>query len=1291
MKRKSLISIFITLMMLCLSMFVIVGCSEKPATLETVTITNKTELAAEWHIGDADRAVTVAFAPDSFTADNTSVVLTSDNRDAVVADGMVLKAVGLGKAKITATADGKTDTVDVEVLPKLTGIAITNKNVLTSVWYIGDDARMVEVKLSPDDFTLENTDVQITSSNPQVIKAEGKTLTALAEGTSTITAKAGEFSDTVDVTVSVPELTGISINEADLKKPWTVGDADREVVVTYDPASIYNNENTPYTITSDNTSAVTVIENKKIHAVACGEAKITVVAGNKTAEVTINVRPALESVSISNEAALKAKWVIGDAARTVEVSLAPSDCYSSENTTVEITSSNEQAIVVSGKTLTAIGLGKSTITVTAGDKTAEIELEVVKPDLTKIAIGNKEELNAKWAVGDATRTLNINYTPHNYYNDDNTTVTVSSSNTSAITVSGKTLTAAGVGTSTITVTYGTGENALTDSVEITVVRPDITSVTITNKDDFTADWQMNSGTKSLTISLAPAEYYSLADVEVISSDSNIVSINKTNDAVTLTAVGGGEATITVKVGSRQDSVEITVVRPDITSVTITNKDDFTADWQMNSGTKSLTISLAPAEYYSLADVEVISSDSNIVSINKTNDAVTLTAVSVGEATITVKVGSRQDNVTINVVRPALTSLSITSEKTLNWTLDGSNSATISVSFDPEDYYSAVDVTVTASGDNIVTTDGLTITANGNVGTATITVAYKDDATIKDTITVTTTVSNPSIELSGNGVTLIQDGDKQGQYQLNGLHGATISLPTVNKAACDNRDDNIILDDLVLSDTEKMALDNNELTVSEKGEFTVTYTVKDSRDETKTATVTLNISIFRKVLADNGDYSMKEGCAFVEDDKQVVVGSNTGISFVPFNVQPSKNYYAEVTFDSKYFLSADGGWWDSGIGMGHFLPNVSGRLLMSYVDKAKTHKVKDFNTTVNWETDETKDASIIYSYKLDEFRGIVFNTADDNTPNTVKYAIARIGDDFFCFVNDVYVCSVSPELYRNSDTIPGIFAVAMKNDNGNTEATKISYVFDAEAKTKVSSLLKGGSGVASAYVPNEYYLGSKVEGNFTVNVATDERGANFDVNGDNDNKKDYNSSCVSPYVYFDGDFALEWEYKPTWTSHEFGTGNTGSIFELRSINYWSELNKFGVRFFWDGSTPVVQFIAHRPQEDQFGWTNESAKYAQSSTEYQNLMNYGVKMRVTRKITDGKATITYTVIPFIDANKTEGQVLFEVTQANIDQSNFGNNYQIATEALQFVWHNMETAGEYSNIRWAHTATPDWMRLS
>lgn len=1194
MKRKSLISIFITLMMLCLSMFVIVGCSEKPATLETVTITNKTELAAEWHIGDADRAVEVAFAPDSFTADNTSVVLTSDNRDAVVADGMVLKAVGLGKAKITATADGKTDTVDVEVSPKLTGIAITNKNVLTSVWYIGDDARMVEVKLSPDDFTLDNTDVQITSSNPQAIKAEGKTLTALAEGTSTITAKAGEFSDTVDVTVSVPELTGISINEADLKKPWTVGDADREVVVTYDPASIYNNENTPYTITSDNTSAVTVIENKKIHAVALGEAKITVAAGNKTAEVTINVRPALESVSISNEAALKAKWVIGDAARTVEVSLAPSDYYSSENTTVEITSSNEQAIVVSGKTLTAIGLGKSTITVTAGDKTAEIELEVVKPDLTKIAIGNKEELNAKWVVGDATRTLNINYTPHDYYNDDNTTVTVSSSNTSAITVSGKTLTAAGVGTSTITVTYGTGENALTDSVEITVVRPDITSVTITNKDDFTADWQMNSGTKSLTISLAPAEYYSLADVEVVSSDSNIVSVNKTNDAVTLTAVSGGEATITVKVGSRQD------------------------------------------------------------------------------------------NVTINVVRPALTSLSITSEKTLNWTLDGNNSATISVSFNPAEYYSAVDVTVTASGNNIVTIDGLTITANGNVGTATITVAYKDDATIKDTITVTTTVSNPSIELSGNGVTLIQDGEKAGQYLINGLHGAAISLPTVSKAACDNRDENITLDDLELSDTGKMTLENNKLTVSEKGEFTVTYTVKDSRDETKTATATLNISIFRKVLADNGDYSMKEGCAFVEDDKQVVVGSNTDISFVPFNVQPSKNYYAEVTFDSKYFLSTDGGWWESGIGMGHFLPNVSGRLLMSYVDKAKTHKVKDFNTAVGWETNEENDASIIYSYKLDELRGIVFNTADDNTPNTVKYAIARIGDDFFCFVNDVYVCSVSPELYRNSDTIPGIFADAMKNEKGNTEATNISYVFDAEAKTKVSTLLKGGSGVASAYRPFDGYPDT------TDKITPSQENIGYTFN--TMDAKEFNDGCVSPYVYFDGDFTFEYEYKPN--QFDWSVWEAGSILVIRSNKYGNEMVRFGVDFAYSDGKEGSRFIADVPKDDGgFNYHQDTRRFkgdaveqnGQTYTPANDIFNYGAKFRVTRKIVNGKATFAYSVSVYKDEQKTVGYT-WGWTFTDISED-YGAAWDDCTKTVQMIWHNKGASGTYSNIRWAHTATPDW----
>ena len=1212
MKRKNILTVIVTLLMLCLSMFAVVGCSKQPITLGSVTITNKTELTAEWHLGDADRTVVIAFAPDSFTADNTSVVLTSDNRDAVVVDGMALKAVGLGKAKITATADGKTDTVDVEVTPKLTGIAITNKNVLTSVWFIGDDTRMVEVKLSPDNFTIDNTDVQITSSNPQAVKAEGATLTALAEGTATITAKAGEFSDTVNVTVSVPELTGISINEADLKKPWTVGDADREVVVTYDPAGVYNEKNTPYTITSGNTDAVTVIENKKLHAVALGEARITIEAGGKTAEVTINVRPALESVSISNEAVLKAKWVIGDAARTVEVSFAPSDYYSSENTTVEITSSNEQAIIVSGKTLTAIGLGKSTITVTAGNKTAEIELEVVKPDLTRILIDNKTELTAKWAVGDATRTVEINYTPHNYYNDENTKVTVSSSNESVLTVDGKTLTATGVGSSTVTITYGTGNNALTDSVKITVVRPDLTSVSITNKDDFTDDWQMNSGTKTLDVTFDPAQYYSLADVEVVSSDNNIVSVNKTNEAVTLTAVSGGEATITVKVGSRQDRV------------------------------------------------------------------------------------------TINVVRPPLTSLSITSEKTLNWTLDGSNSTTISVTFDPADYYNAVDVTVTASGGNIVMTDGLTITANGNVGTATITVAYKDDATIKDTITVTTTVSNPSIELSGNGVTLIQDGEKAGQYLINCLHGAAISLPTVNKAACDNRDDNITLDDLVLSDTEKMTLDNNKLTVSEKGEFTVTYTVKDGRDETKTASVVLNIAVYRNIIGSQGwaaRYKLDEEKMFVADEQQVLLSTDANTSGVSFNVTPSKNYYAEVTFVSNDFF--DGEW--VSLGMAHYIPeNAKQRSLVSFVGKGdKNFFVKDFEDG-QWDFSES-DSKVFYAYQLTNFRGITIGNTENKT---VKYAIARIGDNFFTFIDDQYICCASPIDYRSLATVPGIFG----SNFAKVQTTNISVVYDTQANTKVNTLLKGGSGIASIYRPyGDWGEGSTDKTNFTVNAATDERGANFDFNV---NTKDYNNSMVSPYIYLDGDFTFEWEYKPTNVADGW---ENGMVFELRNRQYGDSIIKFGVQFnnavnswgtTWDGdptghpcNLKGVRFIADMREAGQNGhdWhqTNyylaDPTKYdggARDEAVYANVMQYGVTLRVTRKIENGKATMVYSVVPYIDANKTEDTAhAYTVTYTDIDEQNYGAGWQDCTGVLQVVWHNQNAAGEYSNIRWAYTADYVW----
>lgn len=788
------------------------------------------------------------------------------------------------------------------------------------------------------------------------------------------------------------------------------------------------------------------------------------------------------------------------------------------------------------------------------------------------------------------------------------------------------------------------------------------AVSITNKQELSAEWTEGGAERKVNIALAPEQYTTDNTKVVVESDNTNVIIAHGN---TLKAVGGGVAKITAYYGNVSDSVTV-IVTPKLKKIEISNKAELASAWVSGDDDRAVNVTFNP-DYFNTANpnVEITSSATGVVSVDGKN----IRAVSVGEAVITATAGDFTDSVKV-VVRPALSDFAITDLAALSaeWDL-GTANRNVNIDFGGSEYWTTdnTDVAVISSNKDVIKTEGNILSAVG-VGTARINVQVRD---ITKMFTVKVVLGAPVFEVEGETEIAVMDGEK-------------IALPTVSAFTSDNSsriDDSKI--NVTLSDAENMTVTNdNTLEVASYGEYTLTYSAIDPRVANKVGSVTINVIVARNIFSgDKGSYFVSK--ERVPAAEQVVENSNSGYSGARFNITPGKFYYAEALFVGDRFYTP-GNW--MGVGMGHFAADAENRVLTSFVMNGNNdHKVKDLDTTsASWDFSEGDAANrVYYSWRLGEYRGL--DTGTIGQSDRIKYAVARIGDDFFAFVNDQYVCCVSPEYYRNIDTIPGLFGADMRE----LKITEIDFVSGEVAKTKVNELLKGGSGVASAYVPNEYYLGSKAEGNFTVNVATDERGANFDFNADNDNKKDYNSSCVSPYVYFDGDFTLEWEYRPTWTSHEFGTGNTGSIFELRSINYWSELNKFGVRFSWDGSTPVVQFIAHRPQEEKFGWTNESAKYAKSSTVYQNLMNYGVKMRVTRKITDGKATITYTVIPFIDANKTEGQVLFEVTQADIDQSNFGNNYQIATEVLQCVWHNMETAGEYSNIRWAHTATPDWIK--
>ena len=111
--------------------------------------------------------------------------------------------------------------------------------------------------------------------------------------------------------------------------------------------------------------------------------------GNNTTDTTnsSNVEPttsetssedAVNSVTITNKEALTAEWYVGNADRTMNITLDPAGNVNSliNKGTVKIVSSNTNVITVAGKVLTAAGAGKSTITVTYGSKSDSVEIQV---------------------------------------------------------------------------------------------------------------------------------------------------------------------------------------------------------------------------------------------------------------------------------------------------------------------------------------------------------------------------------------------------------------------------------------------------------------------------------------------------------------------------------------------------------------------------------------------------------------------------------------------------------------------------------------------------------------------------------------------------------------------------------------------------------------------------------------------------------------------------------------------------------------------------------------------------
>ena len=671
--------------------------------------------------------------------------------------------------------------------------------------------------------------------------------------------------------------------------------------------------------------------------------------------------------------------------------------------------------------------------------------------------------------------------------------------------------------------------------------------------------------------------------------------------------------------------------PPLESLTITNEDALTEEWYVGDEDRTVEVAYSPDSYtQENTETVVTSSNTSAVSVS----GMTLHAVAPGTAAITVSVGEVSDTVSVTV-SPTVESISIDNKDalTVEWIL-GAAVRTVEVTYSPSSVTQEdVPPVVTSSDEEVIEADGLTLRAVG-VGTAMITVSAGGK---QDSVAITTSVTAPVLTVDGFE-------DDSDVFQM--VTNETTELPAISALACDGIDLSDYVE-ITVSDTDRMTVSRlGRLSVSEKGTYEITFTVADPRDNSKTASQTIDVEVYRKVFGLS--LAFTEENEFAADEEQTARLTSDLTVYAEYNVTPSKLYYAEAIYRFDGAMPNE----SNKVGMGHFVQGDPSRYIHSSITRHtvgnQQYKLLDYQTNDTlWEGDANADYYdlnlSLYSHILPTDRGI-----EDNDQRYVKYATARIGDYFYFFINDQYVNSVSFEYYRDKDTVPGLVARngpgALDNITVNISGMMIWQ--GQEAQAKVDELLAQDEGGFITTFGNAW-ANLPIAG-FDAAVArqpeTAGRGIAFNyVVSD----KTYNDSCPSPQIYFEGDFTFSWEYKHT-NAAENPSESPRMLLDVMTWRFAMANVSLGASFTDGGNS--YQFTG--------GGTTEEHSFTDDSE--------GSRYTLTRVLKDDHAEYTLTVINLATGEKYT---------RTVNLSDFRWD-----EPVLLVWRNVYLAGEYSNITWS-----------
>lgn len=358
------------------------------------------------------------------------------------------------------------------------------------------------------------------------------------------------------------------------------------------------------------------------------------------------------------------------------------------------------ALFTYNNTIVSNEMGTEAVPHTVNDTT---NLSVVVP-VTGISLNKNETTIARGGTEQLTATVEPEGTGN--------TVAWSSDNEEVATVDQTGLvTAVGKGTANITATAG-GQSA---SCKVTVNAP-LQGIQITGEQSTIKKGQ----TTQLSVVYNPEDTTDDTTVTWSSDNEDVATVDQTG---LVTAVADGTANIKAKVGTLEATYAITVQEVKLNGISIKE-----ATTIHRGGTETLEVTYDPENTTDDKTVTWESSDPTVANVDGSG---TVTAVGIGSANITAKVGNYTDVCAVTVDAP-LESIDV--QDTLE--LVKNQTAVIDYELVPSDTTDEALVTFTSSDPTVATVD-----ENGKVtalkaGTTVITLKGANDVTAEVTVTVT---------------------------------------------------------------------------------------------------------------------------------------------------------------------------------------------------------------------------------------------------------------------------------------------------------------------------------------------------------------------------------------------------------------------------------------------------------------------------------------------------------------------------------------------------------------------------